>query len=127
METYTGKINEFVDWVTGIDSLSETNVTNNLPVSGGSIRQLLQDRLKTPFVTYEDKNAGLFRLFSSEDAKQQWINMTNPESVAYDPDEASKLELFSFVRPGDTALVITGLTSDPRYIILGDDGTSSDS
>lgn len=127
METYTGKINEFVDWVTGIDSLSETNVTNNLPVSGGSIRQLLQDRLKTPFVTYEDKNAGLFRLFSSEDAQQQWINMTNPESVAYDPDEASKLELFSFVRPGDTALVITGLTSDPRYIILGDDGTSSDS
>lgn len=53
--------------------------------------------------------------------------MTNPESVAYNPDEASKLELFSFVRPGDTALVITGLTSDPRYIILGDDGTSSDS
>lgn len=126
METYTGKINEFVDWVTGVDSFTESNVTNNLPVSGSSIRQLLQNKLKTPFVSYEDKSAGLFRLFSSEDAKAQWINMTNPDHPLYDPEAAAGLELFNFIRPGDTAIDFVGLNSDPRYIIASD-SSSEDS
>jgi len=40
METYKGKINEFVDWVSAIDSLSENKITD-LPISGESIRKLI--------------------------------------------------------------------------------------
>lgn len=38
---YTGEITEYVDWVSGKDSLTDQNVTEGLPVSGGSIRSLL--------------------------------------------------------------------------------------
>lgn len=38
INTYKGSINEFTDWVSGINSITETNVTDNLPVSGSSIR-----------------------------------------------------------------------------------------
>jgi hypothetical protein len=41
METYKGKINEFVDWVSGQNSLTGGNDTDNLPVSGAKIRELL--------------------------------------------------------------------------------------
>lgn len=30
METFKGKITEFVDWITGIDSLTGSNVTDDL-------------------------------------------------------------------------------------------------
>ena len=54
METYTGKINEFIDWVSGENDLTKQNETGGLSVSGGSIRELLQERLKKPFVLKED-------------------------------------------------------------------------
>jgi hypothetical protein len=41
METYNGQINEFTDWVSGQNTLTGDNVTEEKPVSGGSIRQLL--------------------------------------------------------------------------------------
>lgn len=41
METYQGKINEFVEWVGGKDSRTGEDVTGGLNVSGGSIRRLL--------------------------------------------------------------------------------------
>jgi hypothetical protein len=48
METFNGKINEFVDWVTGEDTSSQeaeqeirVSSTGGLPVSGASIRELL--------------------------------------------------------------------------------------
>jgi len=50
METFNGYINEFVDWVTGEDTsekeqnpnITRTSSTNGIPVSGGSIRELIQ-------------------------------------------------------------------------------------
>jgi len=44
METYQGKINEFVDWVTGINSITGnvvSGVDQDHPISGKSIRELV--------------------------------------------------------------------------------------
>ena len=41
METYQGKINEFVDWISGDNSLTGGNDTGGKSVSGASIRELL--------------------------------------------------------------------------------------
>ena len=127
METFNGKINEFVDWVTGEDTSSQeaeqeirVSSTGGLPVSGASIRELLQSRLKKPFVYYEDVNAGLFRLFSSEDTKNRWVRMNTEGSTDYDPDSSSKLELFNFVRPSDVTMTYTGLDPNPKYVVNGD-------
>ena len=87
INTYKGSINEFTDWVSGINSITETNVTDNLPVSGSSIRQLIQDKLKVPFVMYEDIENSLYRMFSSTTARDLWLS---------DKDTYSKLELFNF-------------------------------
>jgi len=40
-DLYTGKINEFIDWITGYNSFTGNNSTGGLKVSGGSIRELL--------------------------------------------------------------------------------------
>jgi hypothetical protein len=40
-DLYTGKINEFVDWVSGENSFTGENDTGGLEVSGASIRELL--------------------------------------------------------------------------------------
>ena len=72
METYKGKINEFVDWVSGIDSLTGESVTGGLQVSGSSIRQLLQKKLSAPFYMFEDTANNRYRMFSSEDAYALW-------------------------------------------------------
>jgi hypothetical protein len=65
MDLYNGKINEFVDWVTGTNSLTGNSVTGGLQVSGGSIRELIQNKLKNPFFMYEDTSNNKYRMFSS--------------------------------------------------------------
>lgn len=127
METFNGYITEYVDWVTGEDTSSQeqqqkirVSSTNGLPVSGGSIRELIQEKLKRPFVYYEDVNAGLFRLFSSDAAKDMWIRMNTEGSSDYNPEESSKLELFSFVRPSDVTMTYQGLDPNPKYVVNGD-------
>jgi len=72
MDLYNGKINEFVDWVSGKDSFTGQDVTGGLPVSGGSIRQLLQDKLRKPFYMFPDTAANKYRMFSSEEAYMAW-------------------------------------------------------
>jgi hypothetical protein len=77
---YTGNINEFVDWVSGYNELTEqtlAGVSESNPISGQSIRNLIQDKLKKPFVYYEDMVNGLYRLFSSNVARDEWIRLTN--------------------------------------------------
>ena len=67
METYKGTINEYIDWTTGIDSITGnrvSGVTEETPISGKSIRELLQSHIKTPFVTYKDDKGGYIRFFS---------------------------------------------------------------
>ena len=127
METFNNYIDEFVDWVTGEDTSSQeeeekirVSSTGGLPVSGGSIRELLQARLKKPFTYYEDEVAGLFRLFSSDSTKQKWIRMNTPGSSDYNPEESTKLELFNFVRPADVVMTYNGLDPNPKYVINGD-------
>lgn len=110
METYQGKINEFVDWVTGNNEITGQNETNSLPVSGGSIRSLLQEKLRNPFVLKEDIENNLYRMFSSETAYQMWVE---------NPSDNADLELFNFVRPSDYKLNIN-INSSNRFIRYGD-------
>lgn len=103
MELYNGKINEFVDWVSGRDELTGLNSTGGLQVSGGSIRDLLQRKLKEPFYMFEDKANNKYRMFSSEDSYAAWKE---------NPTDNQDLELFNFVRPSDYKLELTATNSD---------------
>jgi hypothetical protein len=75
--------------------------------------------LKKPFVTYEDKKEGLYRMFSSDEIKNRYISMMDETSPEYDVIEAEKLPLFSFVRPGDMAMVLE-FDNNARYILETD-------
>lgn len=119
-QTFDGEITEFVDWVTGNDSFNNRNVTGGLPVSGRRIRELLQKRLKEPLVFYEDKDAGLFRVFASAASRDRWIAGHDPQNPAYDEEGTSSLELFNFERPSEFAVGQVGIVQEPRYIIKGD-------
>lgn len=68
-DLYTGTINEFIDWKTGTNSETNENITDGNAVSGGSIRSLLQDRLKKPFKLYQNTNKGKYQIFSSDYAQ----------------------------------------------------------
>ena len=132
METFNNYIDEYVDWVTGEDTSQQEEVekirvssTGGLPVSGKYIRELIQSRLKKPFVYYEDIQAGLFRLFSSEASRDKWIRMNTEGSADYDPDSSTKLELFSFVRPSDVTMTYQGLDPNPKYVVNGDTTSSA--
>lgn len=132
METFNNYIDEFVDWVTGEDTSSQeqeekirVSSTGGLPVSGGSIRELLQTKLKKPFVYYEDVKAGLYRLFSGEATRDKWIRMNTEGSSDYDPEGSTKLELFSFVRPSDVTMTYRGLDPDPKYVVNGDTSSNA--
>lgn len=114
MQTYNGRINEFVDWVSGVSDFTGQSVTNNLPVSGGSIRRLLQDKLKHPFYMFEDTANNKYRMFSSEDAYVAWKE---------NPTDNQDLEMFNFVRPSDYKLELQALDStgfDNKFIRIGD-------
>lgn len=114
MDLYTGKINEFVDWVSGKNSFTGQSITEGLPVSGGSIRELLQNKLKSPFYMYEDKASNRYRMFSSEDAFAMWKE---------NPTDNVDLELFNFVRPSDYKLDLTATSSDGfnnKFVRSGD-------
>lgn len=111
MDLYTGKINEFVDWVSGKNELTGSG---NTPISGGSIRDLLQRKLKQPFYMYEDTANNKYRMFSSEDAYAVWKE---------NPTDNQDLELFNFVRPSDYKLELTATNSDGfnnKFVRYGD-------
>lgn len=114
MDLYNGKITEFVDWVDGTNSLTGNSVTGGLQVSGGSIRQLIQERLRKPFYMYPDVPNNKYRMFSSEDAFAIWKE---------NPLENSSLELFNFVRPSDYKLELTATDAggfNNKFVRYGD-------
>ena len=114
MQLYTGNINEFVDWKTGVNQYTGLNATGGLQPSGGSIRRLLQEKLRSPFYMYEDKVNNKYRMFSSEQAYAMWSE---------NPTDNQDLELFNFVRPSDYKLDLTATDSggfNNRYIREGD-------
>ena len=77
---FDGEINEFVDWVNGDNSAEGANATGRKPVSGGSIRQLLQEHLKKPVVLEYNSVAGKNRLFPSAYARD--LYNSDPEKYA---------------------------------------------
>ena len=98
MDLYTGQINEFV---------------------GGSIRELLQRKLKEPFVMKEDPENNKYRLFSSEEAYALWRE---------NPTDNQDLELFNFARPSDYKLELASTYAggfDNKYIRYGDSSSIS--
>lgn len=121
METYKGKINEFVDWVSGINSITGTRVpgvTDDVKISGESIRDLLQKRLKEPFYMFEDTANNRYRMFSSKDSYAVWKE---------NPTDNQNLELFNFVRPSDYKLELTAINSDGfnnKFIRYGDSSST---
>jgi hypothetical protein len=100
MDLYNEEIDEFVDWVSGEDVISKRDRTGFKQVSGGKIRELLQNRLRNPITFIEDAEAGLYRVFSSEKAYRRWLS---------DPVEYSELELFTFARPSAYKITAAGL------------------
>lgn len=118
-DLYTGKINEFIDWITGYNSFTGNNSTGGLKVSGGSIRKLLQNKLKKPFYMYEDVANNRYRMFSSEEAYAFWKE---------NPSDNSDLELFNFVRPSDYKLELTATDANGfnnKYIRYGDSNNTA--
>lgn len=114
MDLYNGKINEFVDWVSGKNAITGLSSTGGLQVSGGSIRELLQQKLKAPFYMFEDKSNNKYRMFSSKDAYAIWKE---------NPTDNQDLELFNFVRPSDYKLEMTATNSDGfnnKFVRYGD-------
>lgn len=114
MDLYNGKINEFIDWVSGINTFTGADATGGLQVSGGAIRTLLQNKLKKPFYMYEDVSNNKYRMFSSEDAFALWQE---------NPQENSNLELFNFVRPSDYKLELTAIEAggfNNKFVRYGD-------
>lgn len=128
METYQGQINEFINWITGVDSRSNLNTTQGLPVSGKAIRELIQNHLLKPFIKYDDVSGGQYIFFSSEEAKNEWLILTDPNNARFDLEKASTIPITTMTRPSDTAIEVKSLDisnnegdiSDSRYAIAGD-------
>lgn len=119
MDTYKEDINEFVDWITGKHSLTEVQTTSGLPVAGSSIRKLLSDHLKKPFIFYEDTIENMIYFFSSEDSKQLWLSHRYEDNnEAY-----TNLVLYSMVKPSSYTIVLdsTFLDNLQRYVMYGDE------
>ena len=111
-DLYTGDINEFVDWVSGENSFTQQNVTGGQPVSGSSIRRLLQNKLKSPIYVEEDRTNNLYRIFSSRDAYALWLE---------NPSDNADLQLFTIPRPSDYKLTLNITNNGDRYVKVGDD------
>jgi len=67
------KINEFIDWISGVHSITNRNARNTT-IGGGAIRNVIQEHLRKPFVVVKDTKKNVKRLFSSQDAYNTWLN-----------------------------------------------------
>lgn len=110
-ETYNQKINEFVDWVTGKHLITGDDVTGGLQVSGGRIRELLQERLQMPVYLYENRQIGKYQIFASPEAQQIYAN-GGPE----------ELLLGQFDGPAAYKMVGRKITSDVSYLTSNSEG-----
>lgn len=137
METYQGKINEFVDWVSGVDERTERvidGVTEDIKISGESIRKLISEHLKKPFVTREDTIKGVIRVFSSDEVAEEWWKYANPDedNKDYDPEKESdlinKYQIWQVELPATykiTGLDLNNQFSQARYIIEGNSASNN--
>jgi hypothetical protein len=107
-QLWNESINEFIDWDNGISSVERITKTDGLKVSGGMIRELLQDRLKHP-IFVKDTGDGYIRIFSSQKAYEYWS--------AKPSEWESQLVLYKMPKASeyDAKLTIIG-TEGSRYI-----------
>lgn len=112
-ETYNEKINEFIDWVSGKNTLTNTDATGGLPVQGGRIRELLQNHLKTPIYLYENRQKAKYQIFSSEEAKDLY------EAGGYD-----ELLLGEFDGPAAYKMSAMLISNEQNYLTDNSIGTS---
>lgn len=117
IDLYDGTINEYSDLVSGINAITGESDTEELSPSGKSIRELIQKRLRLPISVYEDKEAGLYRIFASDYTKQLWFS---------DKEEYEHLEIFNFQRPTDYTIDIA-LSGDAQRMIRKGDNIQTDS
>ena len=119
VETYKGSINEFVSWPTSRNELTGESVSGeDMPASGGSIRELIQSHLKKPFITYEDITDNKIYFFSSEEAKQLWLSHRYEDNN----EDYQALVLYSMTKPSDYTIDINdAFITNPRYLVAGDE------
>jgi len=110
---YTDSISEFIDWISGQDSFTNTEAINTgeTPISGKSIRNLIQSHLRKPFYVFEDKEnkkGARKLLFSSETSYHKWLNAlaqnNNDEETL--PKNVKDLVLLEFDMPAAHKLYI---------------------
>ena len=100
--------------MSGENVFTGEQVTDGQSVSGGSIRELLQNRLRNPLVVDEDQTENLYRFFSSNTAKDLYYE---------NPSDNAGLLLFTVPRPSDYTLTFTITNDGDRYVKVGDDVT----
>lgn len=107
-DLYKGQITEFIDWITGSNLLGLEGVGK--AVSGGSIRQLLQEKVQRPIYLYYDESERMYRIFSSEASKNLWLQRTE-----YPDKNLESLELGSFIAPSPYSLNIYEYNSKTTF------------
>lgn len=119
MDLYNEKINEFVNWQTSRNELTGVSLSGeDMPVSGGAIRNLLVEHLQKPFVTYLDTDDNKVKFFTSEEARRLYIAHKNEE----DNQKYLDLIVYQMTKPNDYSIDLDNvfLQSGVRYVAAGD-------
>lgn len=124
MDTFKQPINEFIDWSSGINSSTgrqTIGVDAEHPISGYSIRNLIQDKLKKPFVTDTDDKVRFFSSTAALDLWKTYKRENTEESLA----KAEDLVLYEMDLP--SVYAITGLEEikGNRYVIYGNSSSEN--
>ena len=104
MQTYSPPegmlLSPFTDW-TGDES------TNDLPVSGKAIRELIQSRLQMPFYLHYDQTGKAYRIFRDQADYNKWLEREEH------PDDESywNLEIANFIAPSPYDIKVTAFGS----------------
>ena len=78
MALFQGELNEFIDWISKRDVLTNrSTIPSSDEISGLSIRNLLQTHLRKPFYVHVDTENNKKLLFSSEESKIRYYNALN--------------------------------------------------
>lgn len=117
--TFEEEIDEFTDWLTCRHDLTGVSVAGeDMPASGGAIKQLLRKHLQKPFVTYEDINDNKIYFFSSVGARQLWLAHRYEDNN----ERYQDLVLYSMTKPSDYVIDINdAFITAQRYLVAGDE------
>lgn len=121
--SYDEQIDEFTDWLTCRNELTGVSVSGeDMPASGASIRQVIREHIKRPFITYEDITDNKIYFFSSNRAKDLWLAHRYEDNNEMYQD----LILYSMTKPSDYIIDINdSFITNPRYVTAGDENQDS--